>query len=82
MVFPVVLRGRPGTSARNHPHETSTSKPVVPVVMCLKSSPATARQGVISLFESIVSASRGIQQVWFLSCTFTRLLGNSVSGLG
>src|SRR4051794_5973972 len=31
MVFPVVLRGRPGTSARNHPHETSTSKPVVPV---------------------------------------------------
>src|SRR3954453_19660871 len=38
MVFPVVLRGRPGTSARNHPHETSTSKPVVPVLMCFQSS--------------------------------------------
>src|SRR5215213_7794872 len=38
MVFPVVLRGRPGTSARNHPHGTSTSKPVVPVGMCFKVS--------------------------------------------
>src|SRR5436190_21048477 len=31
MVFPVVLRGLPGTSTRNCPHGTSTSKPVVPV---------------------------------------------------
>ena len=31
MVFPVVLRGLPGTSTRNYPHGTSTSKPVVPV---------------------------------------------------
>ncbi len=30
MVFPGVLRGRPGTSTRNHPHEPTTSKPVVP----------------------------------------------------
>ena len=30
MFFPGVLRGRPGTSARNHPHEPTTSKPVVP----------------------------------------------------
>src|SRR2546423_8919370 len=31
MVVPVVLRGLPGTSTRNRPHGTSTSKPVVPV---------------------------------------------------
>jgi len=30
MFFPVDLRGRPGTSARSYPHETTTSKPVVP----------------------------------------------------
>src|SRR5215212_11429246 len=32
MVFPVVLRGLPGTSTRNRPHGSSTSKPVVPMV--------------------------------------------------
>src|SRR3954471_24464240 len=43
MVFPVVLRGLPGTSTRNCPHGTSTSKPVVPVRICFKSSHAGYR---------------------------------------
>jgi hypothetical protein len=30
-LFPGVLRGRPGTSTRNHPHEPTTSKPDRPL---------------------------------------------------
>ena len=32
--FPGDLRGRPGTSTRNHPHDPTTSKPVVPWGLC------------------------------------------------
>src|SRR5271155_2323438 len=34
MFFPGVLRGRPGTSTRHHPHEPTASKPVVPEDAC------------------------------------------------
>ncbi len=34
IVFPGFLRGLPGSSTRNHPHEPTTSKPVVPGGCC------------------------------------------------
>jgi hypothetical protein len=42
MVFPGFLRGLPGTSTRNHPHDPTTSKPVVPRGFYLAKSSVTS----------------------------------------
>jgi hypothetical protein len=73
-VFPGDLRGRPGTSARHHPHEPTTSKPVVPgdvlqlsvaaPVICNMRGGEQNRRGSKPLEEPAPSGPRALLHRW------------------